>query len=193
MADLVHHGGFAGRSRRVGTGAGLRAVERAGLAAASVIARRGKADEAASALGRMAGAVVVDGPKRTFGGGLTLLGTGPGAWLVLADRPMLVAELMAGLAGVAAVVDQSDGQAILDLSGPNLAEVLETGARLDLHPSRFATDDVAVTAIAHIGVTLWMEEDRATVTLAAPRSYAASLLHWLDASARPFGLALETD
>jgi sarcosine oxidase subunit gamma len=193
MADLVHRGGFAGQSRRVGTGVGLRAVERAGLTAASIIARRGRAGEAASALGRLAGAGVVDGPKRTSAAGLSVLGTGPGAWLVLADRPMLLPELTAALSGLAAVVDQSDGQAILDLSGPHLPELLEKGVRLDLHPARFAADDVAVTAVAHVGVTLWLADDRATVTLAVPRSYACSLLHWLEASARPFGLVLETD
>ncbi|MCZ8316931.1 sarcosine oxidase subunit gamma family protein [Phreatobacter sp.] len=193
VSDWTHRGGFAGLSRRIGSGEGLKAVERAGLAAATVIARRGKAADAATALGRMLGAPVVDGGKRTSGGDVTVLGTGPGTWLVFGDRPALVADLTAALDGLAAVVDQSDANAILDLSGPRLVDVLEKGLRLDLHPAAFAADDVAVTAIAHVGVTLWMSDDRATVTLAIPRSLAGSLLHWLEASARPVGLTVEAD
>ncbi len=191
--DWTHRGGLAGQSRRIGHGEGVRAIERAGLAAATVMARRGKAAEAATALGRMVGTPVIDGPKRAASTDVTVLGTGPGTWLVLADRASLAADLAAALNGTAAVIDQSDANAILDLSGPHLLDVLEKGVRIDLHPDAFAADAVAVTTIAHVGVTLWMSDDRAIVTLATPRSSAGSLLHWLEASATPFGLTLETD
>lgn len=191
--DWTHRGGLAGQSRRIGHGEGVRAIERAGVAAATVMARRGKAAEAATALGQMLDKAVLDAPRRTSSGGLTVLGTGPGTWLVMADRPSLVADLMAALRDLAAVIDQSDANAILDLSGPHLLAVLEKGVRIDLHPDAFAADAVAVTTIAHVGATLWMSDDRAIVTLATPRSSAVSLLHWLEASATPFGLTLETD
>jgi heterotetrameric sarcosine oxidase gamma subunit len=193
FTDGTHRGGFAGLSRRIGSGVGVTAVERAGFAAASVLARKGQAGAAAKALAAVAGAIVPDGPKRVTAGGLTVLGTGPGAWLVLAERPSLVADLAASLASVAAVVDQSDAYAVLALSGPRLTEVLQTGVRVDLHPSGFSADDVAVTAVAHVGVILWMSDDRATVILAAPRSIAGSLLHWVEAAARPYGLVLDAD
>lgn len=191
--DWTHRGGLAGLSRRIGSRDGLTAVERAGLFAATVMARRGKAGDTAAALGQMLGKAVLDAPKRTSSGGLTVLGTGPGGWLVIADSPSLVADLMAALRDLAAVIDQSDANAILDLSGPHLMDVLEKGIRIDLHPVAMPSDTVAVTTIAHVGVTVWMSDDRATVTLATPRSSAGSLLHWLEASATPFGLTLETD
>jgi sarcosine oxidase subunit gamma len=193
FTDWTHRGGLAGLSRRIGKGDGVRAVERAGLCAATVMARRGKVGDAAEALGIVVGAAVVDAPRRTSSGDITVLGTGPGTWLVLGDRPSLAIDLMTALQGLAAVIDQSDANAVLDLSGPRLMDLLEKGVRIDLHPAAFPADTVAVTTIAHVGATLWMSDDRATVTLATPRSSAASLLHWLEASSRPFGLSLETD
>ncbi|MDP2801488.1 MAG: sarcosine oxidase subunit gamma family protein [Phreatobacter sp.] len=194
MADLVHRGGYAGLGRRVGSGDGVLAVERAGLAAATVIARRGKAGETAARLGSRFGFAVVDGPKRAVSAVATVLGTGPGTWFVFGEEdPGFVAGLRAALAGVAAVVDQSDGQAVLHLSGARLPELLEKGVRIDLDPARFTPADVAVTAIAHIGVTLWKIDAVPTFAVALPRSYAASFRHWLETSAGPAGLTVMSD
>lgn len=194
MADLVHHGGFAGRSRRVGTGAGVLAVERAGLGIATVIARRGKVAEAAAGLGRHLGLTVTDGPHRVASATVTVLGSGPGTWLVVGGEDAgFVASLATALAGVAAVVDQSDGQAVLHLSGAHVPQVLEKGVRIDLDPARFTLGDVAVTAVAHIGVTLWKIDAAPTFGLALPRSYAASFQHWLETSAGPGRWSVESD
>lgn len=194
MADLVHRGGYAGLGRRVGSGDGVRAVERAGLAAATVIARRGKAAEAAAGLGRHLGLTVTDGPRRAASATATVLGTGPGTWLAFGGEDAgFVAGLAAALTGLAAVIDQSDGHAVLHLSGARLPEVLEKGVRIDLDPARFTPEDVAVTAIAHIGVTLWKIDAAPTFGLALPRSHAGSFQHWLEASAGPGGLTVESD
>ncbi|MGQ3354413.1 MAG: sarcosine oxidase subunit gamma [Phreatobacter sp.] len=194
LAGLAHRGGYAGLGRRAGTGAGVLAVERAGLAAATVIARRGKAGEAAAALGRHLGLTVADGSRRAASSTADVLGTGPGTWLVIGGEDRgFAAGLAAALAGLAAIVDQSDGQAVLTLSGARLPEVLEKGVRIDLDPARFTPEDVAVTAVAHIGVTLWKIDAAPTFGLALPRSYAASFQHWLEASAGPAGLSVESD
>ncbi|REJ57773.1 MAG: sarcosine oxidase subunit gamma [Microcystis aeruginosa DA14] len=194
MADLVHRGGYAGLGRRVGSGDGVVAVEQAGLAAATVIARRGKAEAAAARLGGHLGLTVADAAKRAVSPAATVLGTGPGTWLVFGgEDPGFVAGLAAALAGLAAIIDQSDGQAVLHLSGARLPEALEKGVRIDLDPARFTPEDVAVTSIAHIGVTLWKIDAAPTFAVALPRSYAGSFRHWLEASAGPAGLAVVSD
>jgi sarcosine oxidase subunit gamma len=101
--------------------------------------------------------------------------------------------LRAALGDCAAISDQSGGGAVLRLAGPRVREVLAKGVMIDLHPSTFAPGDVAVTAAAHVGLTLWRLPDDATgavFEVAVARSLAGSFWHWLAASAAEYGLAV---
>ena len=155
--------------------------ERTGFGLATVMARRGVTPASiAAALGLAA----VDGPSWTAAGGLTLLGTGPGAWLVLGEDGAAdhAARLRAALGPLASVSDQSGGYQILRLSGPGARTVLQRGAAIDLHPSAFGPGAVATTVIAHIGVILWQLDAAPTYEIALFRSYATSFGHWLAAA-----------
>jgi sarcosine oxidase subunit gamma len=190
VLDLQPKSAFA-RLRPVGTGGGVLATERNGLDIATVMARKGKASELAAAMKQHFGLVPPDGPQSASAEGMTLLGTGPGKWLAIREREKdgdLVAQLSAGLEGLASIVEQSGALGILRLSGPMLYPTMEKGVQLDLAAQAFPIGRVAVTSIAHTGVTLWKIDEAPTVELAVARSLADSFLHWLEASAAPYGL-----
>jgi sarcosine oxidase subunit gamma len=110
-----------------------------------------------------------------------VVGVGPGAWWVVSERgEPCFANLRSDLGGMAAVVDQSAGQAILRIDGPGAADLLSTGLFLDLHPKAFPPGSAASSVLAHIRVTLWRRASGA-FELACPRSFAAALAHWADA------------
>jgi len=123
--------------------------------------------------------------------GVSLVGTGPGRWLVLAsgqESAGFEAGLCCALDGLGAVTDQSDALLVLELAGPDVGRTLAKGVTLDLHASVFPTGSAAVTVVNHIGVTLWQTDDAPTYRLAVPRSYAGSFMDWLAGSAAEFGL-----
>ncbi|MYZ50505.1 sarcosine oxidase subunit gamma, partial [Propylenella binzhouense] len=125
-------------------------------------------------------------PGWVRGGAGLLIWSGPDRWLA-AGPALDVPRLAAALAGLAAIADQSDGRALLRLSGPRVRDVLAKGAMIDLHPRAFGTSDAAVTAIAQIGVEIWQVDDRPAFELAIARSMAGSFWSWLAASAAEFG------
>jgi sarcosine oxidase subunit gamma len=124
----------------------------------------------------------------------TLVWTGPGQWLLVAQsRPGFAGDMQA-LADVAAVAEQSDGRAGLRLSGPRARDVLAKGCMIDLHPSAFAIGSTALTSIAHIGVHLWRAEDGpdgAVFEIMVARSMAGSFWSWLSGSAAEFGCGID--
>jgi sarcosine oxidase subunit gamma len=102
-----------------------------------------------------------------------------------------VRNLETQLQGLASVIEQSGGLGVLRLSGPALLDTLAKGVQIDLAPETFAAGSVAVTSIAHIGVTLWKVDDGPTIDIAVARSLAGSFQHWLEASAAVHGLSVQ--
>ena len=149
-----------------------------GVGLASVIARRSVgAAEVAGALGL----APAEGPRWSGGAGRTLIGVGPGAWLLLQETggPDFIPGLRAALGKAAYVADQSGAYTLRRLSGPGAQPLLQRGVPVDLHPDAFPLGAAAVTVIAHIGAVLWRLEPPAGFGLAVFRSYAASFDHWL--------------
>ncbi|GAA0313228.1 hypothetical protein GCM10009087_24280 [Sphingomonas oligophenolica] len=149
------------------------------LGIASVMARKGiAAAEICAALG----ARMPDRPLATFIGGRTVVGTGPGTWLVTEEdaAPDFAETLQQVLAGLASVSDQSGGYAVQRLSGPAARTVLQRGAAIDFHPTAFSTGSAATTVIAHIGIIMWQVDEQPTYDVAMFRSYSQSFRHWLN-------------
>ena len=96
---------------------------------------------------------------------------------------------MAALDGAASVIAQTDGLAVLRLSGSRVRDTFAKGLPIDLDPRVFAVGDVASSILAHIGVTIWRADETA-YDVAVPRSFAADFSHWLAESAGEFGLAV---
>lgn len=189
MLDLASKSAFA-TLRSASTGAGVIATERVGLAVATVMARRGCDAALAGVVRAQFGIDLPTGPTWTAADGVTFLGTGPGKWLAIhaLQAAAFVQTLENKVEGLASVVEQSAGLGILRLTGPALAETLEKGVQIDLAPSAFPPGSVAVTSIAHIGVTLWKLDATPTFEIAVARSLSASFFHWLDTSASAHGL-----
>ncbi|MGP9812403.1 sarcosine oxidase subunit gamma [Rhodopseudomonas sp. NSM] len=191
MAELMYQSPWRALAPR-GSGDGVVAtpVERRGIA--TVMARKGQFAELSACVHRAYGVALCDRPKRVSAASVTFLGIGPGKWLAVSQRPDpgFVAVLAARLDGLASVVEQSDGLALLQLSGPALPALLEKGFQIDC--AAFAADDCAVTSVHHIGATIWATGDGG-FAIAVARSLVGGFLHWLDTSAAAGGLAVVPD
>ena len=157
-------------------------AQRDHLAVASIKARKGATH---SAIGAALGADLPNGPRAAFVGNRTLVGTGPGAWLVIEERAALdfADVLQQTLNGLASVSDQSGAYSVHRLSGLGSRTLLQRGAAIDFHPANFSTGSAATTVIEHIGVVLWQVDEQPTYDVATFRSYAGSFCHWLDKTA----------
>lgn len=195
MPDLTPRSAFIGlpgRSGRTEGEPGVTVRPRDDLAMAKLIARKGRADDLAAAIRSRYGLDLPVTPKRVERGGLAFIWSGPGQWLTVAeDGRDLARELSETVGAFAAVSDQSDGLAVLRVSGPHARDALIKGVGLDLHPRAFGPGDAALTVIAHIGVQLWQLDDRPSYEIVIYRSFAGSLWRWLEASAAGFGCAVE--
>jgi sarcosine oxidase subunit gamma len=96
--------------------------------------------------------------------------------------------LLAPLADLAALVDQSHGRTLLALTGSRVRDALAKGVSVDLHPRAFRPGDVASTLVDHIPVLLWQLDDRPSYEFAIARSLAQSFWQWLTAAAGEYGL-----
>ncbi len=165
--------------------AGVILEETADMAIAGLQSRRGQTVALLAKLQAEFGAQAADAPRYVRIGETAILGIGPGRWWAVraSGGHGYAASLARDLAGLASVVDQSDGYRILQVSGPGARDFLARGVALDLHPRAFAVGAAATTEIAHIGVTLWQADAVPTYTLAIPRSFAGSFAHWLAVTA----------
>jgi sarcosine oxidase subunit gamma len=168
-------GGFAGLKASHAKGVSLR--ERDGLGLAMVLARRGQRAALSSRL------------KESFGD-VSFMATGPDTWLAVRAEGgnAFASALREAMGDLASIVDQSDGLAVVRVSGPMVRDVLCKLFAIDLDARVFKPGDVAVTPAGHIGATLWRLEDEpdgsATFEIAVHRSFAASFWeHLVEAAA----------
>lgn len=177
-------------------GSGVIVHERDGMGIASVLTKRGQQEALAKQVSERFGIELSSGPKRSAAGDYAFISTGPGTWLATSEvgGSALVTSLTDALGGYAAIADQSDGQAVLNVSGPNARESLCKLVPIDLHPRIFRNGDVAVTVAAHIGATLWRLDDDpsglAVFEIAVFRSLAESFWTALSESAAEFGFKM---
>jgi len=170
---------------------GLIVAKRRGVVVSSL---RARADQAGALTGRLGAVLDLDppaGPRRVVQVGRSVVGIGPGHWLVLGETgdPAVAAKNLAvELAGLGTVTDLSDALPVLHLSGRGLRQVLARGLPVDLHPSVFRPGDVVSSVVALIPVHLWLLEDGESCEIAVPRSFAGSFAEWLADSAASVGM-----
>jgi heterotetrameric sarcosine oxidase gamma subunit len=122
------------------------------------------------------------------------LGLGPDSWLASKERDGndFAVSLRAALGTIASVSEQSDGYAVLRLSGSKVRETLAKLIPIDLHPRAFRPGNAASTVASHIGVTLWRLDDStdglSVFEMVMFRSLAASFWHALAENAADLGL-----
>ena len=154
------------------------------LTMASFAAAKGKADALKAAILKAYGVELPSSPERIQGRDIAFVWYGPDQWLAVAGRGSgagrdIEMELKPLLAGLASVVDQSDGRAVVQISGPRARDVLAKGLPIDLHPRAFKANGVAITHASHIGVILWQTDAAPTYEIALFRSFSDSFTHWL--------------
>ena len=173
---------------------GVTLSERTGLALFVISAGAGKASEVAAKVTSIAGLELPIGPKRVSKDSFALIGTAPGQWLAVVEGKAalgLLAKLAAGLKGHATIIDQSDGKAVLRISGPRARDTLAKGCSLDLHPSVFKPGSAGTTPVALIDCVIWQVDETPSYDLAIPTSFAESFWSWLTASSAEYGYAAE--
>ena len=165
------------------------ATIRDGLTIASLAAFDGQTAALKATILKAYGLALPATPQRSASKDIAFIWSGPDQWTAIAERldgRDLEFELKPLLAGVAAVVDHSDGRAVVRVSGPRARDVLAKGIPIDLHPRVFKLGSVAITHASQIGVMLWQIDDNPTYELALARSFADSFMHWLDQASGEF-------
>lgn len=200
MAETPHtrsalHGvAVPGRYGKATATPGVILSERIDIGLATVAARKGKADALAAAIRSAYGADLPTDSRLIAGPGVAFIGTAPGQWLAVSEtlaNGALAEDLARQLAGLASITDQSDGRAVVRVSGPRARDTLAKGVPIDLHPAVFRTGSAATTVISLIGAHLWQVDDAPTYDIAVFRGFAGSFWGWLTASAAEFGYSVE--
>jgi methylglutamate dehydrogenase subunit D len=171
--------------------AGVRLALRGHVDMATVIVRRAARLEFDRFVAARWGFTTPATGRAQFGPNGGLVWSAPDQWLAVAHAPGSLDDLETSLAGVAAVSDQGDGRALIDISGPEARRALAKGLAIDLHPDVFTPGCAAVTAFAHMSVQVWQAPDAAEITLCVARTTAGSVLNLLRASAAEYGLVIE--
>jgi sarcosine oxidase subunit gamma len=179
-----------------GSGRGVIACDRDGLGLATVIVKRGQIDALAQ---RIRERYAIDLPRGNFrkeAHRVAFCGLGPETWLATSEKAgnEFSASLREEIGALASISDQSDGYAVLRLTGSKVRDTLAKLIPIDVHPGAFKPGDVASTVASHIGITLWRLDDAAegspVFEIAVFRSLAGSFWHALAQSAAEFGLSV---
>lgn len=184
---------FAGLPTASTPGRGVLATERNELGIATVLLRKGQAAALGQRIRERFGMELPREPRRTAAGNIAIAGIAREAWLAIREGGgnAFAGFLKDALGDLASVTDQSDGYAVLRLTGPRLRDTLAKLLPIDVHPRAFRIGDVASTVAFHIGATLWRLDDgpdgAPIIEVAIFRSLAGSFWHALSDSAAEFG------
>lgn len=157
----------------------------------SLAAARGEVEALTATVEKATGLILPPGGRSataTFGGGpVTAIFSGPGQWLLSAERGDLPAELRDLAGGEGYVTDQSDGFIPLTLSGPAARDVLKRLSSLDFLDAAFPVGAAARTSMMQIDVIVLrlVDDDGAPrYHLETPRSTARDFAHDVSVAAR---------
>ena len=173
---------------------GIILSERKGLALATVLARKGQASALVQRVREMYSVVLPTIPQRAASGNVAFVWSGPDHWLAVAEAESgreFENALRQVFSDMASVSDQSDGRAVIRVSGARARDLLAKGIPLDLHPREFKPGSAALTIAGHIGVQIWQLDNAPTYEIAMFRGFAESFWRWLVDAAAEFGVSVE--
>jgi heterotetrameric sarcosine oxidase gamma subunit len=179
-----------------GSGRGVIAADRDGLGLATVIVRRGQLEPLAQRIRECYGIELPRGNLRREAQRVAFAGLGPETWLATCEKGgnEFSASLREEIGALASISDQSDGYAVLRLTGTKIRDTLAKLIPIDVHPRAFKPGDVTSTVASHIGITLWRLDDAPDASsvfeIAVFRSLAGGFWHALAQSAAEFGLSV---
>ena len=183
-----NHGAKAGT-------AGVSLAEIHGFELVQIMARRGAWQALAAAAKNHFGASPPDTPRAVQTGEAVLIWYGPDQFLALSPQREGRSGLDAArtaFAGIASLSDQSDGRALVAISGVKARNTLAKICSLDLYPAVFPPGLAAATSIDHNNDTLWRGADtgqgEAVYFLLVFSTFAESLLGTVLDSAAEYGV-----
>jgi methylglutamate dehydrogenase subunit D len=179
--------------RNAAAAPGVTIAERTGVSLCSMLAHKGAAAGLAERVRHVFGVELPRAPHYTGSTPVAFAWAGPSQWLALgegSDGKAFETQLRSSLVDVASVMDQSDGRTIVRIGGPRARDALAKGVHIDLHPRAFRPGDVAVTAVAYIGVHFWQVDAAPTYEFAVLRSFAVAFWEWIADAAAEFNVAL---
>jgi sarcosine oxidase subunit gamma len=173
----------------------VRLEERRGLSLVQVMAHRGKWPAVEAAAESLFKAKPPARPAALFADRATLVWSGPGQFLILGAGDGFadpLAPYAQAFREAASLSDQSDGRALIRVSGRHARDTLAKVSSLDLHPAVFPVGAAAATSVDHTNVGLWRAPDAAdgapVFDLLVFRSFAPSLWERLAASGAEYGV-----
>lgn len=177
--SLTERTAFGRSEPLVETWPGFTIAEETGTSLASLATHRGSEASLRAAVERAFGLLLPEPGRRVEGDRISISWMGHEQWFVEAERsamPDLVSLLTDALGATAALTDQGDSWARLQLTGPWTRAVLEKLCALDLHPDAFPPGATARTTMEHISAIVMAPGDGDTFVLLTPRSSARSFL-----------------
>ena len=189
----LHHAGLhelAGKGRQ-GAGVTLREKRLMGH-----LVLRGDADDAdfAGGVHKALGLELPGALTLMANGDTSLQWLGPDEWLLIVPGGEELAteqRLREALAGLhVAVVNVSGGQSLIELSGPNVRDVLMKSTSYDVHPNNFPVGKAVGTVFAKSQLVI-RRTDEDTWELLIRRSFADYWWLWLQDASAEYGLSIQ--
>ena len=119
---------------------------------------------------------------------------GPTEWLIVTSidgADDLIAKFSATLDPLAAsVTDVSGGQILLQLSGPDVSEILAKGCTLDFHSTKFSPGNCAQSGLAKTNILIGLVDEQPIYEIIVRRSFSEYLVLWLKHAAGEHGVAI---
>jgi sarcosine oxidase subunit gamma len=170
-------------------GPGVELTVKHPLSIATLIARKGKAEELSRRLAERFGTALPPARRMSDGKDVTVAWSGPDQYYVTGAtfrEGELHRRLVAELQGLASVSDQSHGRVVIGVSGRKARQLLNKGSPVDFHPRVFPVGATAATQMAHAGVfVVKLGEDAFELSLF--RGFSESFWEWLTEQAQEFG------
>jgi methylglutamate dehydrogenase subunit D len=147
----------------------------------SITVQRGQAEVLTDRLQEFIGLSLPNACRGAAVAKTAVLAIRPGGWLALKEFVDFewVAELTSRLSGCAVVTDQSGAYGLLEVRGQLSRTLLMRGMFVDLDPTRFPADAVAVTSLSHFPAVVWRSDQEDAFRVAVPRSYVREVWDWL--------------
>jgi heterotetrameric sarcosine oxidase gamma subunit len=182
LGPAVRRGAF-GASRSGQSDAFLRLRTVTGCHVAQAHALRGRSEAFAREMAVRFPLALPGANRCATSPGITLIGAGPGRWLMLTAQRLGEDEL-----GESAILfDLSGSRVLFSIEGPKAAAVLAKGTSIDLDESRFGAGSAALTRIGHFSAVLWRPGNEPRFCALIARSFAESFWEWLVLAGEEFG------
>ncbi|HEV7324827.1 MAG TPA: sarcosine oxidase subunit gamma family protein [Bosea sp. (in: a-proteobacteria)] len=156
-----------------------------------VTARKGRQAELAAAIAKALALDLPEAGRVATASDMAALWLQPGCWLIEApagQRDELPGTLAQALKGIAAMVDQSHGRCVIEISGAEARAVLARLCRLDLHERVFQPGHSASTLVGHVSCLIHrLDGETSSFRLLVGSTFAEWLLDELTAAAASYG------